>query len=890
MEKNWHSLSWEEVVKILKTDSKKGLSERGARVRQEKFGKNKLPEEKPLSKLRVFLEQFKSPLIYILLIAGMICLFFREFTDTIVILGVVFLNVIVGFLQENKASNILRELKKVLKAEAIILREGRERKIFQEDLVPGDIFILKPGDKVPADGRLIESFSLEINEAPLTGEWIAAAKTSDILPEKTSLADRDNTVYMGTVVEAGSGKAIATETGLKTEIGKVAKIVRELKEEKTPYQKKLANFSKIVGIILVFICLGIFIEGMIVGREFQEMFIVAIAVAVAAIPEGLPVAMTVILALGMQRILRKKGLVRRLASVETLGSTSVIATDKTLTLTEGKMEISKTVTFSKGIEAENKKEWSEVFREKGDKDQILAMEIAVLANEAFIENPRRTWSLWTIQGRATDTALIKEGAKIGLEKPKLEEKYKKLAEIPFNPINKFIATLWEINQEKILYVSGAPEKILTLSSQFQIEGKGKNLDEKIREQLSEKLEDLTGKGLRVIATAYKKIRNPRRLELDSQMVRDLTFVGFIGLKDPLRKEAKEAISLCKKAGMKPIIVTGDHLLTAKAVARELGFKVENENVILGQDLDELSDKEFEKRLENLTVYARVEPKHKLRIIKAWQKRGEVVAMTGDGINDAPALKRADVGVALGSGTEVAKEASDLILLTDNFSTIVKAVREGRVILDNIRKVITYLISDSFTEVILVGVSIMAGVPLPVTALQILWVNLIEDGLPDIALSFEPEEKGIMKRKPEPHDVPLLTREMKALILIVGFFDDLILLALFFWLLRAGHDISFIRTMIFANLSIDTFYVAFTCKSLRKNIWEMNLFSNKFLIIATLFGMLMLISAIYFPPLQVLLETVPLGIYDWSIVLLLGLIDLGLIEVTKWYFIVKKELE
>jgi len=889
MEKNWHSLSWEEVVKVLKTDSKKGLSERGARVRQEKFGKNKLPEEKPLSKLRVFLEQFKSPLIYILLIAGIICLFFREFTDTIVILGVVFLNVIVGFLQENKASNILRELKKVLKAEAIILREGRERKIFQEDLVPGDIFILKPGDKVPADGRLIESFSLEINEAPLTGEWIAATKTSDILPEKTSLADRDNMVYMGTVAEAGSGKAIATETALKTEIGKVAKIVRELKEEKTPYQKRLANFSKIVGIILVFICLGILIEGMIAGREFQEMFIVAMAVAVAAIPEGLPVAMTVILALGMQRILRKKGLVRRLASVETLGSTSIIATDKTLTLTEGKMEISKTVTFGKEIEAENKKQWSEVFREKGDKDQILAMEIAVLANEAFIENPRRIWSLWKIQGRVTDTALIKGGAKMGLEKPKLEEKYQKLAEIPFNPINKFIATLWEINQEKILYVSGAPEKILALSSQVQVKGKEKILDEKIREQLSEKLENLTEKGLRVIATAYKKIRNPGKFELNSQMVRDLTFVGFIGLKDPLRKEAKEAISLCKKAGMKPIIVTGDHLLTAKAVARELGFKVENENVILGQDLDELSDKEFEKRLENLTVYARVEPKHKLRIIKAWQKRGEVVAMTGDGINDAPALKKADVGVALGSGTEVAKEASDLILLTDNFSTIVKAVREGRVILDNIRKVITYLISDSFTEVILVGVSIIAGVPLPVTALQILWVNLIEDGLPDIALSFEPEEKGIMKRKPEPHDVPLLTREMKALILIVGFFDDLILLALFFWLLRAGHDISFIRTMIFANLSIDTFYVAFTCKSLRKNIWEMNLFSNKFLVIATLLGILMLISAIYFPPLQVLLETVPLGIYDWSIVILLGLIDLGLIEVTKWYFIVKKEV-
>ena len=872
----WHNLSAEKTAEILKTDTNKGISEEEVVIRRKQFGPNKLPEEKPLSQIKIFLGQFRSPLIYILIIAGIITLILKEWTDTIVIFFAVILNTIVGYIQENKASNALRELKKVLKVKAICFREGREKEILQEDLVRGDIIILKAGDKVPADGRIIKSSNLRINEASLTGEWLADAKYPRVLSKQIPVADRENMVYMGTIVEDGEGRAVITGTGPGTEIGRVAALIRETREEKTPYQKKLSYFSAIVGIIITFICLFIFIEGVAKGREFLEMFTTAVAVAVAAIPEGLPVAMTVILALGMQRILKKKGLVRKLAAAETLGSTSIICTDKTLTLTQGKMEVSEIMS----------------------KDKTFCLKIAVLCNEAFIENPQAPGKSWKIRGRPTDRALILAGEKMGLLKPDLEKKFPKIDEIPFNSQNKFIATIHQGPEENFFFVSGAPEKIINLSSKIK-----KKKEEMIGKsqllELNRDLEDLTGRGLRVIAVAYKKTRE-KKLKIKESMnfvhlhpslslgyLKNLTFVGFIALKDPLRKDTKKAVEICRKAGMKPIIVTGDHLLTAWAVARELDLNVKKENIIEGKDLDRLSDREFQERINKIYVYARVEPRHKLRIIHAWQDRKEVVAMTGDGINDAPALKKADIGIALGSGTEVAKEVSDLVLLNDNFSIIIAAVEEGRAILDNIRKVITYLLSDSFTEVVLVGVSIIFGWPLPIAAAQILWVNLIEDGLPGIALAFEPKEKDLMEQKPGGHKVPLLTREMKALIFIIGLITDLLLLGLFFWLMKySGYEIPHIRSIIFAGLAIDSFFYVFSCKSLRKNLWQINLFSNKFLILAWIFGALMLLSAFYLPPFQTLLKTVPLNLFDWQLILGLGLINIALIEATKYYFIVR----
>lgn len=855
MNNNWHNIHWQDIVSDFGSDIKKGLSEEQVLDRQKEFGLNLLPEEKALSKIKIFLDQLKSPLIYILIIASFITLFLREWADFIVIFGAVFLNTLVGYFQENKASQALKALKKVVKVEAQVLREGNEVKLDSHDLVPGDIIVLTSGNKVPADARLIEANNLKVNEAPLTGEWLSSQKTIEILLADVPVADRDNMVYMGCTVEDGKGKAVVVSIGKETEMGKISFLVKETEEEKTPLQKRLAKLSKLIGIIVGFISLAIFIGGLLRQKDLLEMFMTAIAVAVAAIPEGLPIAMTVILSLGMQRILKRKGLVRKLIAAETLGSTSIIASDKTLTLTEGKMEVGEIVA----------------------KDKNLLLQIIALSNEAFVENPQDAYTLWRVRGRPTDKALLLAGAKDGFKKWELEKEYLKIDEIPFNSENKFVVTFYQRDNQGLLYVVGAPEKIFKLSK----------LNEEELLKLNNELEDLTNRGLRVIAVAYKKTSSLNIKKLEEEM-NDLVFVGFVGLKDPLRKEAKEAFMTCKKAGMRTIIITGDHLLTARAIGKELGLKVEKENIIEGKDLDKMSDKEFQERVRDIEIYARVEPAHKLRIVEAWQKMGEVIAMTGDGINDAPALKKADIGIALGSGTDVAKEVSDLVLLTDNFNIIVAAVEEGRAIIDNIRKVITYLLSDSFTETILIGASIIFGWPLPVIAVQILWVNLIEDGLPSIALAFEKKEKDVLDRKPEGKNVHLLTKEMKVIIFIIGILTDFVLLGLFWWLFKENYDMSYIRTMIFAALGINSLFYVFSCKSLRRNIWHINIFSNKFLVASVLFGFLMLASGVHLPVFQTLLKTIPLGFQDWLIVLGLGLLNMVLIEAAKYYFIVRHE--
>ena len=843
----WHSIAIKDVTQKLNSNPLKGLSDKEVVKRLKSSGENVLPKDAPLTKVMILLGQFKSPLIYILVIAGIVVLFFKEYTDAIVIFGAVFLNIIVGYIQENKASDALEKLKKIVKISASVIRNGQKKIIDSSLLVPGDILILSPGNKVPADGRIIESDNFKVNEMALTGEWLPAEKNNKKIDKKTSLADRDNMVYMGTIIDDGTARVIVTETGVKTEIGKIAKLIKETKEEKTPLQKKVARFSVLIGIIIGIISLIILVEGLITGKDFIEIFTIVVAVSVAAIPEGLPIAVTVILAIGMSRILKKQGLVRKLAAAETLGSTSIIATDKTGTLTEGKMTVSEIVTY-----------------QEKNRDKII--EIAALCSDAFIENPDASKDKWIVRGRPTDKALLIAGMSIGIDKNKLESEMKLIKEVPFNSINKYMTKTYLVNKKKRLLVLGAPEKLLTMS---KFSSKTVKSD----------LEKLTKKGLRVLAVGYKE---------GSDTLSDLKFAGLIALKDPIRPEVKSAILATKQAGMKTIIVTGDHKLTAKAVALELGFKIEDKNIIEGSELDNISDKKLEKLVDDIIIYARVEPKHKLRIISAWQNKGHVIAMTGDGINDAPALKKADIGVAIGSGTEVAKDVSDLILLSDNFNVIVAAVEEGRGIMDNVRKVITYLLSSSFTETILVAVALLFGFPLPLTAAQILWVNLIEDGLPGMALSFEPKEKDIMKRNPLPKDEPLLNKEMKILIFIIGIITDVFLLILFFWLVKnSNYSIEHIRTIIFAALAVDSLMYVFSCKSLRKNIWHINIFNNKFLIYAWAFGVVTLLAAIYIPQLQILLKTYPLGGIDWTVIIVLGLIELILIEFVKWLFITRK---
>jgi len=844
----WHNLSKEEVIKTLRSDIDVGLTEKEVEIREREFGKNKLPEEKPPSRLEIFSAQFKSILIFILIVAGFFTLIYKKYTDTIAIFLVVLINTFIGFYQEYRASKILEELKKIVKIEARIMRGGNQKIVDSEELVPGDIIILNPGDKVPADGRVIESQNLKLNEMVLTGEFLPSLKHSQVLPEDTILADRENMVYMGTVVEEGQGKAMVTETGSNTEIGKIAGMIKE-KEKKTPLQKKIRKLGIEIALIVGILVLVIFFVGLTKEKDIFLLFETAVAIVVGAVPEGLPVAITVILALGTQRILRKKGLVRKLASVETLGSTTIICVDKTLTLTEGRMEVDEVI---------------------GDK--FLALKTATLTSEAFVENPREPKEKWILRGRPTDRALLEAGIEIGVDKKREFEK-KKIAELPFNPINKFAAALYKENEKEMLYVCGAPEKILELCI----------LSEKEKKEWQKKLEESAQKGLRIVASANKKIENwDLKIENLQDLCKDLVFTGLITLKDPIRPEVKEAMKICQEAGMRPIIITGDHKLTAKAVAEELGFKIKKENILEGKDLDKLSDKEFEKILPQIQIYARVEPRNKMRIVEAWQERGEVVAMTGDGVNDAPALKKADIGVALGSGTEVAKEASDLVLLNDSFSVIEEAIREGRRVMDNARKAILFMCAECFSEIILVSGAFLFGLPLPILPIQILWQNLIEGSPQGMALAFEPEEKGIMKRKPEEPKIPLIIREIKYLILFGGILTDILLLLTFFLLYKfSNYEISHLRTISFSGLMVGSFFYAFSCKNLRKNIWEYDAFSNKVLNFTIFLGVLLLIAAIYLPIFQVLLDTFPLNFLDWLILLALGLVNLGLFELIKY---------
>lgn len=857
MKKNWHSISFKKVISILKTNYDKGLSSSEILKRQKEFGKNKLTEEIPVSKFKIFIHQFKSPLVFILTIASLVTFFVGEYTDSIVILMAVILNTFLGYFEENKAKNALDSLKKILKVKAKVIRNNQKEEVLQEELVPGDIIILNSGDKVPADARIIESWNLKSDESILTGEWMPSEKNNKELPEKTNLADRRNMVYMGSVISSGNGLAVVVDTGDKTEVGKISSLIESIEDEETPYQLKIKKFSWVLTIIISIVTVLIFLHGILTGGDFVEMFTLGVAIAVAAIPEGLPIAITAILAVGMQNILKKKGLVRHLTSAETLGGSSIIATDKTLTLTEGKMEVQDYFILNK-----TQKE--------------LFFKTSSLANDGFIKNENLETQKFIFYGSPTDKALLKFGVKNNFGPIEIKNE-KIIYKIPFNSKSKYSVTVCE-NDGKTGYIAGAPETLLSFA---------KNLDENLKKEVLFKINKYTDNGFRVIGLGYKKFRDDIKKEDIKKNLDDINFLGLIAIHDPIREGVGDAIKLAKKAGIKIIMVTGDHLKTGQYVAKKLGIKNKNGIAIEGKDLENMSDEELDKKINDIQVYARVEPRHKMRIIEAWQRKGEIIAMTGDGINDAPALQKSNLGISLGSGTDVAKEASDLILLGDNFSIIPKAIKEGRILIDNIRKVVTYLLSSAFSELILIGTSIILGLPMPVTALQILWVNLVEDALPSISFTFEKEEDDVMKRKPEPKDSSLLNIEMKRIITIISLVSNLILFGIFFYLLSfSNYTIEHIRTMIFVGLAIDSIFFVFSCKNLSKNIWQYNPFSNNFLNISVIISFLTMVFAIYLPFFQKLLETTPLNLIDWLTLVGFGFINLIIIEIIKWFFIKK----
>lgn len=868
---NWHTLSPEKVFSLLKT-SPKGLERKEVEKRLQKFGPNKLPEEKRLTRLSILLNQFKSPLVYILLFAAAVTFFLKEFVDLGVILAAVVLNAIVGFVQENKAEQTITALKRAVEQKAKVIREGREHEVEMEEVVPGDILLVEAGDKVTADARLFETVNLALVEAALTGESVPSEKTVKILPKGINLADRENMVYQGTTVARGRGRAVVVATGIKTQFGKIALMVKEAVEEKTPLQKQLVHFGRFLTIVLSLACFLILVVGLWEKRPFQQMFTTAVAVAVAAIPEGLLVALTVILAIGMQRILKKKALVRKLVAVETLGGTNVICLDKTGTLTLGKMQVADIWTWDQ----------KSASVDSGAKSHLSALEIGLLCNNAVIENPEEALENWKILGDPTEQAILTAGYSAGLDKEKLEKEMPRVDEIPFDSETRLMATLHKNRSYKtyMTYTKGAPERILGLSSFVDKNGQKVRLTEEKKKKISGIHEGLTRKGLRVLGVAYKEAKSEK---LEARSLEGLVFAGLIGLKDPLRPEARETVEQCRRAGIRTVIVTGDHKLTTQAIAQEVGLPAKAENILEGEELDRMSNEELRKAAQKVRVYSRVEPRHKLRIIDALQANGDVVAMTGDGVNDAPALKSADIGIALGSGTDVAKAAADLVLLDDNFKTIMAAVREGRVIFENLRKVVLFLLSNSFTEIILIVGSLFLGLPLPLLAAQILWVNLIEDGPPSMALAFEPEEPGIMDNPPRKKEEPILNTEMKVIIFVVGILTDLVLFGLFYWVLTKTSDLSLARSITFVTLGVDTLVYAFCFKSLKEPLWHEKLLSNKFLNISILIGSLLLIASVNLPFLRFVLRTAPLGSWGWMLVGLFAILEVVLVETTKGVF-------
>ncbi|MBU1180082.1 HAD-IC family P-type ATPase [Patescibacteria group bacterium] len=881
----FHNLTIEETLKELGANID-GLTEKEVKARLKKYGKNELPREKILSRFSIFLSQFKSPLVYILLVAAIVSGILMEPIDMTIILAAIFINVVIGFVQEDKANRSLAQLKTMVERRARVIRGGREMDIRADELVIGDIVVLEEGGRVPADGRIIKENDLEVNEATLTGESLPIKKTVRKIDKNTVLAERKNMVFMGTLATGGRAYFVVTKTGIESHFGEIASLVRETKEEKTPLQERIGHFSKILGAVIVFATIILFLVGIALGRSPLEMFLTSIAVAVASIPEGLPISITIILAIGMQKMSRRKALTRKMVAAETLGSVSVICTDKTGTLTLGEMRAVHLISCC-----------GELFASKNGKHKIKhkkllerAMHISLLCNNAVAESMDGELKGWKILGDSTEKPLLIKGYEMGYDRQKLEKSMPRIFEIPFNSERKFMATLNKTGKtQATIFIKGAPELLLEKSKYLFNDTKASTLGVKERAHFKKEIEKLTSKGLRVLSLAYKEAENGRE-KIEEKDIKDIVFVGIIGLKDPLRETARETIELTKSAGIRPVIVTGDHILTAKAIGAEIGLRTGKENVLEGKDIDELSDAELKDQVKEIDIFARVLPKHKLRIIDAWQSRGEVVAMTGDGVNDAPAIKSADIGIALGSGSDVTKETSDMILLDDNFSTIINAIKSGRTVFDNIRKVITYLLSDSFTEVILVTGALVLGLPLPVTAAQILWVNIIDDGMPGLSLAFDKGEKDIMERRPRKRNAPILNNEIKVIIFIVGVLTSMFLLWIFYFIYKLTGDLDYSRTIAFVGLGIDSLFIVYAARSLRHSIWRTKFWDNQFLNLSVLTGILMLFVVVYIPIFQKAFKTTGIGWHEWVLLIGIGMLNLILIEFVKWIFIHRRRVD
>lgn len=851
--KNFWHLSFEETARLFETNPQHGLSAQDVKDRLAVSGRNTFESAKKTSGLKIFLSQLKSPLILILIVAGIVTFVISHYRDTVFILVAVIVNSILGFWQENKAERALAELKTYLKRRARVVRDGKEREIDAEELVPGDIIRLAQGDRVPADARVMFVNDFQVDESVLTGESLPVAKSAESSPDLATVADQTSMLFAGTLVTQGVCAAIVCRTSANTELGKIASLIASSENEKTPLQKAIIKFSVFLSVVLGILTLAVFIIGILSGQPGLEMFLTSVAIAVSAIPEGLPISMTVILAIGVERMAKRKGVVRKLIAAEALGGTTVILTDKTGTLTMAKMIMSKIIPF--GLSEE----------------KLLAR--ALTNATVLIENPEEDPETWRMNGRIMETALVQSAAKRGVSLLEITNKDHVLQTMPFNAVQKFSASLVKESNKHIIILFGAPEILLKHSS----------LGEQEKKKLLARINDLASSGERVLGLATKEIQHTEDFSFSKDFnPSGFSFDGLITFRDPVRPSIKHAIERVRRAGIKTVIMTGDHRGTAVAVATEIGMVVDEMSVLDASELATLSDTDLKDRLPHIAVISRVTPFDKLRIVKLFQELGEVVAMTGDGVNDAPAIKQANVGIAMGSGTEVAQSVADLVLLDDNFETIVAAIEEGRQILGNIRKVLVYLLSNVTDGLIVIGGSILAGIPLPLNALQILWVNFFTDSFPAIAFAFEKDEDSL-SHKPNGKKMVLFDPLMKFLILIIGVSTSALLFIVYFILLRLGYEPLLVRTFTFAAFGTYTLLVAFSVRSLDKSILSYSLFSNRYLAGGILVGFILMAAAIYIPGLQTLFGTVSLP-FNWvGGVILIGLFNIILIEFAKRFF-------
>ena len=870
---NYYNLSISDAIKFIDT-SQTGLSEEEARQRLEKYGVNELKQREKISPFQILIRQFTSSIVFILLAALVISLLIGEKLDAIVISTIVVLNGVFGFVQEFKAEKAIEALRKLTALKATVVRDGKEMEIDSRELVPGDITLLETGSKVPADARLINIAAFQVDEASLTGESVPSNKTTGPLDNNILVNDQENMVFMGTIVTKGRAKAVVTGTGMDTEIGRIADMVQEADEKLSPLQVKLKKFGKWLGFVTIGICVVVFGVGVL--REYLttdlfetsfavEMFLASVALAVAAIPEGLPAIVTISLAFGVRRMAKRNALIRKLPAVETLGCTNIICSDKTGTLTKNEMTVREIYFNNRLIEVTGDgytpegsfmqtKSSASFVRGGGEEVDISSLELlfrsSTLCNDSRLNHNER----WEIFGDPTEGALLVSAGKAGFKKSEMEDRFPRIDEIPFDSERKCMTTIHRVNEENTAYIKGAPDVILNHCKYISINGQVKDITGEDRKKILDVNHKMASKALRVLGFAYKSL--DEKYTPKSEIVeKNLIFIGLQAMIDPPREEVRESIIKCRTAGISTVVITGDHKLTAIAITKELGLFKEGDKALSGEELDKLSDDELDKIVESIVICARVSPEHKVRILNALKKRGHVVAMTGDGVNDAPALKNSDIGVAMGiTGTDVAKEASDMVLTDDNFASIVNAVEEGRGIYNTIKQFIQYTLSSNLGEILVVFLAILIGWPLPLIAIQILWVNLLTDGLPGLALGLDPFDKDIMKNPPRKRDEKIISRDVINNILIVGLVMGTGTLLMFY-----GYGVETVKAKSIAFTTLVMFQL-FNVLTYRAKDFKIDIRTSKYLIASVVISLLMQFAVLY-TPLNVAFKTVPLGPVD-----------------------------